>query len=266
MTAAVRTLPLALFALWGLATCSANEPPDAPLDLSALFIGNSLTYTNDMPGMLVAIAAGDGVTIHTGSNTTPNTALIDHVIGGDGPAAIQAQHWDFVVMQQGPTTLDVCRDTLLLAVRQLDSTVRKSGGRSAVMMTWPAAADSGQHAFDIVRESFQSAAREVGGTFLPVGEAWRAAWRLNRTLALYGSDLYHPAPLGSYLAALVIYEQLTGRDARRLPARDTVLAGASAAAATIRLLQQAAHAANATYGAGQVKGLPARVTPGTIAC
>jgi hypothetical protein len=216
--------------------------------------------------MLVAIAAGDGVTIRTGSNTTPNTALIDHVIGGDGPAAIQAQHWDYVVMQQGPTTLDVCRDTLIIAVRQLDSTVRKSAGRSAVMMTWPAAADSGQNAFDIARESFQLAAQAVGGTFLPVGEAWRAAWRLKPSLPLYGSDLYHPAPLGSYVAALVIYEQLTGRDARRLSARDTVLAGEAASVATIRLLQQAAHTANATYGGGQVIGLPARVTQGTIRC
>jgi hypothetical protein len=61
-------------------------------------------------------------------------------------------------------------------------------------------------------------------------------------------DGLHPAPLGTYLAALVIYEQVTGHDARNLPAR-VIVAGQqlSVPEATIRLLQRAAHETNAQY-------------------
>ena len=53
--------------------------------------------------------------------------------------------------------------------------------------------------------------------FLPVGDAWLAAWKVNSQQGLYGVDCYHPSQAGTYLAALVIYEKLTGKDARALP-------------------------------------------------
>jgi len=60
---------------------------------------------------------------------------------------------------------------------------------------------------------------------LPAGEAWRAAWRRDSTLALYGPDAFHPSILGTYVAALVIYGGLTGRSPLGLPARLQPLSG-----------------------------------------
>ena len=39
---------------------------------------------------------------------------------------------------------------------------------------------------------------------LPVGEAWRSAWRIDPNIALYGPDGFHPSLMGTYLAALVV--------------------------------------------------------------
>jgi hypothetical protein len=104
--------------------------------------------------------------------------------------------------------------------------------------------------FDAVQISFEDAARAVGGTFMPAGEAWR--WVLDRdpTVALYGSDGFHPSPIGSFLAALEIYERITGRDPRTLPA-EAFVGGQPLAlpVATIRLLQEAAHEANQLFPA-----------------
>lgn len=76
---------------------------------------------------------------------------------------------------------------------------------------------------------------------LPVGEAWRAAWREDASLALYSSDNFHPSPAGSYLAALVIYEQLFGQPARaELDAR--ALSRLNLTAQQARTLQSAATA------------------------
>ena len=65
---------------------------------------------------------------------------------------------------------------------------------------------------------------------------------------LYGTDGFHPSPLGTYLAALTIYEALTGHDARTLPPT-AVVNGAplDLPEQTVRLLQEAAHQANVDY-------------------
>ncbi|MDH3224200.1 MAG: hypothetical protein OEO23_10835, partial [Gemmatimonadota bacterium] len=63
-----------------------------------------------------------------------------------------------------------------------------------------------------------TAAANVDGTLFPAGEAWRAAWRVDESLGLYGGDGFHPSVLGSYLAALTIYQRIDGavdRNCRR---------------------------------------------------
>jgi hypothetical protein len=52
-----------------------------------------------------------------------------------------------------------------------------------------------------VKLSYETAAKEIGGLFLPAGEAWRVAWKRDPDLHFYGPDGFHPSPLGSLLAA-----------------------------------------------------------------
>jgi hypothetical protein len=60
---------------------------------------------------------------------------------------------------------------------------------------------------------------------LPAGEAWRAAWRRDPELKLYGKDGFHPSILGSYLAALVVFDRLTAVELSSLPAAVPTPAG-----------------------------------------
>jgi hypothetical protein len=76
----------------------------------------------------------------------------------------------------------------------------------------------------------------------PVGEAWRAAWRRDPTVPLYGPDGFHPTPTATYLAALVIYQQVSGRAPVGLPGMREMPADRA------RLLQEAAQDANARFG------------------
>jgi hypothetical protein len=57
--------------------------------------------------------------------------------------------------------------------------------------------------------------------------------------------------LGTYLAALEIFERITGRDARLLPPVALAAGGAqlNVSEATVRLLQNAAHQANLNFPA-----------------
>ena len=83
---------------------------------------------------------------------------------------------------------------------------------------------------------------------MPAGEAWQAAMAADPALTLYSGDGYHPGPLGTYLAALVVYETGTGRDARDLPDL-AVVAGVTLTTPkeTVELLQQIAHDTVAKY-------------------
>jgi hypothetical protein len=207
-----------------------------------LFIGNSLTYTNDLPGTVAALAQLAGDTIRVGEVALPNFAVIDHAKGmSNAVDVIESQPWELVVLQQGPTTTPLNRDTLIIATKALDPLVKAAGGRTAQLMTWPQAAFPQQ--FPLVRSSSLAAANSVeGGVFIPAGEAWRIALERDPAINLYGPDGYHPGPLGTYLAALVIYEKVTGHDARKLPG--TALVGGvtlTVPEATVRFLQSVAH-------------------------
>lgn len=189
-----------------------------------------------MPDMVRQIALADGQDIGVVSLAQPNTAVIDFALERSVHDKIAEGGWDTVILQQGPTTPGICRDTLVLGTVSLDRSIRAAGARTATLMTWPY--DGYPDAFAWVHESAKRASDAVNGLFLPAGDAWVAAWRMDRSLKLYGPDGYHPSVLGSLLTALVVYEGVMGRDARLLNS-DIPIAGYSGA--TLRILQQAAH-------------------------
>src|SRR5438552_16679068 len=97
----VELLVVLLFAC--LNTDSVNGLPDSGPH-PVLFIGNSLVYTNDLPGTLSGVATQGGDTLSVGYVALPNVALIDHALGQSGAlAAIRRGNWEFVLLQQGPT-------------------------------------------------------------------------------------------------------------------------------------------------------------------
>jgi hypothetical protein len=219
-------------------------PIDGP---QVLFIGNSLTYTNDLPGMLAAMidSAGAEPTFFE-SRTLPNFGLEDHWQTG-AREAIASRAWDIVVLQQGPSATEG-RPSLLEFSARFNDDVRKGGGRVALYMVWPAAVRDFD--FDGVSESYRLAAEQVDGLLFPAGEAWRAAWRIDSTLTLYGDDGFHPSILGTYVAALVMFEQLTGLPVERASASFQTPAGllVSIPDETAEILKAAATEANEEFG------------------
>ncbi len=197
-------------------TPTAPPPPD-PADLSILFVGNSLTYWNDLPAMLAGLLAGSeaGENFLIESFAYPNYGLQDHWADGRARARIADGGWDYVVLQQGPSATEG-RPSLLQYTELFDQEIRAVGAQTAVYMVWPAEARSFD--FDGVVDSYATAAEQVGGVLFPVGEAWRVAWEGNEALSLYDADRFHPSPLGSFLGAIVMYQRLTGAEARDFPA------------------------------------------------
>lgn len=218
-----------------------DEPalPDSSADLNLLFIGNSLTYVNDLPAVVSALGDSSGLRIAVRSHALPDYGLEDHWNEGLATRSIDGGGWNFVILQQGPSSLDASRANLIDYATRFGARIKASGATPALYAVWPELSRIG--VFDRVSESYRQAAVAAGGLLLPCGEAWRAAWRHDSTLAFYSADGLHPTPLGTYAAALVIYRRVTGRTALGLPARLRTAAGAivDVGAATALLVQQA---------------------------
>jgi hypothetical protein len=242
-----------------LATLACGSTPAGPdpAGLNVLFIGNSLTYTNDLPGMLEALFDSSGVSDHTVESVAfPNFGLEDHWQVGDAQRAIARAGWDVVVIQQGPSATEG-RPSLLEYSDRFATEAAQVGAQLALYMVWPA--DARSFDFDGVSESYTMAAEATGGLLFPAGEAWRAAWRSDATLALYGPDGFHPSAMGTYLAALVMFEQLTGETPVGLPGRLSIRGSGSPVVdlppPVTLLLQEAAREANETFARSSASDL-----------
>jgi hypothetical protein len=235
----------------GLITSLAvTRPVSAADSIRVLFIGNSLTYYNDLPAIVEALArAGGQPPLDWKGVLLPGTSLEDQWRDGRARKAIAQGPWDYVVLQQGPSALDESRRSLLEFVARFAKEIRAAGARPAIYMVWPSSSRTSD--FDDVSQSYRMAARQVDGLLFPVGEAWRAAWKRDSKLALYSKDGLHPTPAGSYLAGLVMYGQLYGKSSIGLPGT-LVLADGGARIeipeTDARNLQEAADEANKKYG------------------
>jgi hypothetical protein len=166
--------------------------------------------------MVRALASAAGLHWQVEARLLSGAGLEDHWQRGLAQERIRSGHWDAVVLQQGPSSLPESRADLRQWTGEFDALIREAGGRSALYMVWPELSRFGW--FDRVRDSYALAARDVSGWFLPAGEAWRAAWRQEPSLALYGGDGFHPTVAGSWAAALTIFAGLSGRSPLDLPA------------------------------------------------
>ncbi|MBC7872863.1 MAG: SGNH/GDSL hydrolase family protein [Ferruginibacter sp.] len=190
-----------------LAGCSKDLAPASSGDtIKILFVGNSLTYTNDLPAMVREMGNLDGKIISYYSILLPGYSLEDHWNTGNVQAEIEKGGYDFVVAQQGPSALPESQSLLLEYAGRFAKICRDNNSKMALFMVWPSKA----RLFDLdsVIYSYKHAAEITGSLVCPAGLGWKYAWEANSALVLYGPDDFHPGIDGSVLAALVIYGTL----------------------------------------------------------
>jgi hypothetical protein len=226
-----------------------QKPPNARV----LFIGNSLTFANNLPAMIEAVAAQAGMKgrIRCQAVALPDFGLQEHWDDGRALNALRnGTRWTHVVLQQGPTSMEDSRVILREFARKFAFEVKSVGAKVVIYSPWTPR--NRLEFMDAVLESHRLAAGDVKGLLVPVGEGWRSAWRVDPSLALYGPDGFHPSPVGSYIAALMFVERLSGRSPVGLPnpsaSNDKALRGVTVDAAQLRILQDAAAEANLRAG------------------
>jgi hypothetical protein len=204
-----------------------------------LFIGNSLTESNDLPARVAEITAGAGHPLRTSGVTLSGASLLDHWENGRAVRSIREGRWTVVVLQQGPSTLPESR----LCPRFL-SPISGAGQTShhaaRLLMVWTCPEQAS-------RSAYRAAAEANDALLLPAGDAWTILGARDPSMVLTVSDGFHPSVLGTYAAALTVACTLIPEDrpalARALSAsalrldagrRDLLVEAACTAAATSR--------------------------------
>ena len=202
-----------------------------------LFIGNSFTTRNDLPGLLSAIAeAGAGTMIESKVIAAGGASLRRHWNAGAADT-ISDETWDYVVFQEQSTLPIKNGKRFHENVRQFVPVMKVSGATMVLFMTWARKHEPENQ--KLLTDSYDSIGKELAATVVPVGSAWREMLEKRGTPELHAEDGSHPTLAGSYLAACVFYTTLFDGDLKDL---ETEVEGLSHEER--RLLQQIAQSAS----------------------
>lgn len=188
---------------------------EAPLRI--LFIGNSFTYRNDMPGMFAELAEAAGYAAEVDSVfqggcyfhdfTDPDNGLCRKI----GELYEQAAY-DVVFLQEQSVQPLNDREDFLENGALLAEQAALQGARVILYQTWPYEEGSRmlehvgytyEEMYRGLQEAYRALAERTGAAVSPVGDAFYLASQQGEGALYDASDRYHPSERGSYLAACV---------------------------------------------------------------
>ncbi len=175
-------------------------------EISILFIGNSLTYTNNLPELVKGIAKQKGITVSTKLIAFPNYAILDHWNDGNIQKEIASKNYDFVIIQQGPSSQAFGKSILLDYGKKYSTLCKENNTKLCYFMVWPSL--TYYKTFDDAIKNHKEAATLNDAILLPVGEVWKTHFDATQNFDYYSADGFHPSLLGSEVAAKVIVDYL----------------------------------------------------------
>ena len=198
-----------------------------------LFIGNSLTYSNDLPDTFAKLAQAGGHEVEVEMQAPSDYTLSLHVRTPRALEKVEQQQWDFVVLQ-GHNYVAVDEERIehdmYPAIRLLDAKIRETGATTLLFMTWGFRGGSPSYGYDDffamqtrLESTYTEIAEEIDAMVAPVGIAWKSAIEQDPKLMAVlwdQSDAIHPATAGTYLTACVFYAVIFHESPENLEFRD----------------------------------------------
>ena len=174
--------------------------------IQILFIGNSLTYTNNLPEIVEHIASDFNETVTTTTLCYPNYALIDHWNDGKLQKYIKTGSFNYVIIQQGPSSQNEGKQMLLEDGAKIKALCETHGSQLVYFMVWPS--KHYYYTFDGVIANHELAANKNRALLSPAGIIWKTYDTYKDLENLYSTDDFHPSKTGSFLAALTLFSTI----------------------------------------------------------
>jgi hypothetical protein len=197
--------------------------------IKILFIGNSFTQRNDLPGLLAQMAAELDLRVKPELISVGGASLRTHWNAGQAASTIATGNYDYVVLQEQSTLPVKNANRMAENVRLFDDVISRAGSRTVLHMTW--ARKHEPTAQRAIADAYTTIGKELGAIVMPVGLAWQRFLSQHDVPVLHDRDQSHPTLAGSYLSACVFlavllnlnpakvkreFKGLTERDAQTL--------------------------------------------------
>lgn len=218
------TLMLSLLAACATGAVGAPSVPPSPTrggatpsdaDLDILFMGNSHTAHNDVPGMVAALvrAARPGRTVSTA--VAPGWMFLEErARDAASLAVLRSRRWDYVVLQAQAISQSGRYAYPTSGAEQLVRLARQVGAVPVLFAEWPRA---GVAEAQTIYDKYVSIARKEPACVAPVPQAFALASERARTIALYADDGNHSGPAGAFLASLILAATMADLSPGALP-------------------------------------------------
>jgi hypothetical protein len=175
-----------------------------------LFVGNSFTSRNGLPGLLQGLAGARGIDLRHTLISAGGASLRQHLNAGRALDAIAGGGYDTVVLQE-QSTLPIKNPARMREnVRDFHTAIEAAGARTALYLTW--ARRNAPDTQQALTSAYAASAAELGATLVPVGVVWQRFLATHDQPALHDEDNSHPSLAGSYLAACVFLIALLEQD------------------------------------------------------
>ena len=174
--------------------------------LNILFIGNSFTQRNDLPGLLAEMAEERGIHIRHTLTSVSGASLRTHWNAGRAAQALEKGGYDCVVLQEQSTLPVKNAERMAENVRLFDAAAKRAGAKTVLYMTW--ARQFAPETQNAITKAYKSIGKELSAIVVPVGAAWQKFTAKHDLPILYDRDHSHPSFAGSYFAACVFLATL----------------------------------------------------------
>lgn len=196
--------------------------------LQLLWIGNSFSFTNDIPGIVKDIAASQQVKLSVTRFLKPGERFSGHLKNKELVNALKRGGWDYVILQGFSSTPAYSTESVIHDIypyaHTLDSLAKVHSPNVHIIyyMTWGHKYGNVRQTdyplddtYELMQERIKTTYLEMthanNGWCAPVGMAWWRTRTEHPEYQLYVANCFHPSLLGSYLSANVIFTTIYQR-------------------------------------------------------
>ncbi|HEX7833347.1 MAG TPA: hypothetical protein VF787_27100 [Thermoanaerobaculia bacterium] len=193
------------------ATKTEKRIPRDPNHIAVLYLGNSLVYYNEVPGITSALGKNEKRSLRVDSVTRSGVSLKQLWETTPALKKLWLEHWDYVVLQGGGGGVGPVNraEEFNTYLAKFNEQVRNSGAEPLFYMVW-------RQRLPNHNEASIESARRLKMRIAPVGVAWDDLVSTKRFERL-DQDGVHPDARGAYLVAVTVYSTIYNKPAFGAP-------------------------------------------------
>ena len=212
----------------------ASKPAKPAEPYRVLFIGDSTTSRNDIPGKFKRLAELGGHEINVASSTRDYTSLATHTRLPQTREKLENEVWDIVILQENEAILLNPESRQKISIPMIGKYIDIVDEMDGVILLYSSIGfreglvdyeefkylDDYESTQDAVDMAYIEIGNELNLPIAPVGKVWRQVYDTKPTFDLWQLDGLHVSPEGAYLAACVFYTAIYNQSPLDLPVSD----------------------------------------------